>query len=175
MCGDDAKPRMGAKVVTGVGNVSTSCDGACPRHPRTSPPRSLLALSPLMRMGFFRPSRLFLTLLALSTASIITSAKDTSVSGPRNLISGDQPPRDNALLLPLNGQPASNRIDGLLVMPRLWSRQQQLTCATNYSVCEGTEFCCPDGNACCSGESSRFSAKAFSEEMWVVIPSDSFY
>jgi len=82
----------------------------------------------------------------------VTNAQLASVSDPsREPISDGQPVRDNVLLLPLNAQLAKERIDGLLVPSKLWSRQETITCPTNYTVCQGSQFCCPDGNACCSG------------------------
>jgi len=100
-------------------------------------------------MGLFRPLRLFFALLAFSALFTLASAQEASVRGR---ISDGQPLRDNVLLFPLNGQLAGNRIAGLLVPLKLWSRQQEVTCATNHSACEGAQFCCPDGNVCCSGE-----------------------
>lgn len=117
-------------------------------------------------MGLLRPSRLFLLLLALAAASMDTSAQ--TASDP--VISDGQPVHDDALLLPLTGQLASNRIDGLLGLSGLRPRQQQLACATDFVGCTGTQFCCPVGNVCCPGESSRFLANTFAERMWVMTP-----
>lgn len=99
-------------------------------------------------MGPLRLLRLLFTLIALTT---LTSAQLVSALDPPTLISNDQPTRDNVLLLPLNGQLAKKRIDGLLVPSKLWSRQTEAACATNYTACQGSQFCCPDGNVCCSG------------------------
>lgn len=126
---------------------------SCPL-PSTPQPYYRLPLTlslPLVRMGPLRPLRLFLTFAVLFAALTETSAQTSSALGPK--ISDASPVRDNILLLPLNGQPATNRIDQLLLQSGLHRRQQQLTCTTNYTACEGTQFCCPDGNVCCSGES----------------------
>ena len=109
--------------------------------------------SSLPRMGPIRLLHLSLTLLAFSAPFTVASAQDASVSDPPNeMISEGQPLRDNVLLFPLYGQLASNQVDGLLLFLKLWSRQQEVTCATNYTACQGSQFCCPDGNSCCSGE-----------------------
>ena len=152
---------MGANHRKRVPLVQYCFDALGLDQPRASPPLTFLTLSPVMRMGLPRPSRIFLVFLALVAVSTVTSAQSPSVLGPRKLISDSgQPLPDNALLLPLNGQQASNnRLDGLLVLSGLRSRQQQVTCTTNYTACQGTDFCCPNGNMCCSGESSRFSAQ----------------
>jgi len=98
-------------------------------------------------MGLFSPLRIFFALLAFSALFTVTGAQDP----PKERISDGQPLRDNALLFPLNGQLAINRIDGLLVPFKLWSRQQEVTCTTNHTACQASQFCCPDGNVCCSG------------------------
>lgn len=113
----------------------------------------LLLLSSLARMELLGPLRLFLTLLALATPLTITSAQAASALDPvGGMISGGQPIGDNVLLFPLSGQLSKETIDGLLVPSKLWSRKQEATCATKYALCRGTQFCCPDGNVCCSGE-----------------------
>lgn len=100
-----------------------------------------------MRMGLSRQLSLLSTFLACTALLVAASAQDP----PKELISDGQPLHDNALLYPQYGQLAGNQIDGLLVSLKFWSRQQQVTCATNYTECQGTQFCCPNGNACCSG------------------------
>lgn len=127
-------------------------------RPPPSTPSSTSTLHPFARMRLLRPIRLFLALVALTAASTITSAQDASFFDPKKSVSDGQPVHDNALLVPLNGQLASNRIDVLLLPSKLRSRQQVPTCATNYTVCQGSDFCCPEGNACCPGESSRSPA-----------------
>ena len=107
-------------------------------------------------MGPLRAFHLFLISLAVSAPSIIASAQDAPIlDPPREVITDGQPLRDNVLLFPLYGQLAKNTIDGLLFPSKLWSRQQQVACATNYTTCQGTQFCCPDGNVCCSSELLR--------------------
>lgn len=123
-----------------------------------------------MRMGILWSLRLFLTLLALATPFAVTNAQFGS--DPREAISDGRPVPDNVLLLPLNGHLAKNRMARLLVPSGLWSRQQELTCATNYAMCEGTGYCCPDGNACCAGQ---FSLGSWAEGMWVMILMAFFY
>jgi len=104
--------------------------------------------------------RLFLVFLAAPT---VTAAKFPSALDTREPIFDGQPVHDNVLLLPLTGQPASSRIDGLLDPSNLWPRRQAPICAVNYSVCVGIEYCCPDGNVCCPGEFSWLSADPFEE------------
>jgi hypothetical protein len=111
----------------------------------------LLTLLTLMRMGPLRPLYILFALLALATPFTIASAHLTSDLDPPTLIPDNQRAPDNVLLLPLNGRLAKNRIDGLLVPSKLWSRQQEVTCATNYTACQGSQFCCPNGSACCPG------------------------
>ena len=96
---------------------------------------------------------LSLAFLAFVIAPPVTAVKFPSALDPRDLISDGRLELDNALLLPLSGQLASNQINGLLVPSKLWPREQESICATNYTTCVGTGFCCPDGNVCCSGES----------------------
>lgn len=97
--------------------------------------------------------RLFFTLFAFVAPLAVASAQDASVlDPPTDMISEGQPLRDNVLLYPLYGQPASNQLDGLLGSLKLWKRQQNVTCATNYTICQGSQFCCQSGNTCCSGE-----------------------
>lgn len=100
-------------------------------------------------MGLLRPLHLFLAFLVVLTP--ITSAQFASVLDPPTLTSDDQPAPDNALFFPLNRLLSKKRIEELLVPSKLWSRQQQVTCITNYTACQGSQFCCPDGNVCCPG------------------------
>lgn len=124
-----------------------------------SPSSSLIYTRPLYilpppsrKMVPSRLSRLLFIFLALAAPFTISSAQIAPVLDlPTELIPDGQPAPDNLLFLPLSGTVAKQRIDGLLVPSRLWSRQQEVTCTTNYSVCQGSQLCCPTGNVCCSG------------------------
>ena len=143
--------RSGANSNSCPANVGMSSRVACP--PPSTRLLSLTSHPPLTRMGLSQSFRLFLTLLALATPFAVASAQDVSVlDPPMEMISDGYPVGDNVLLFPLNAQQARNRIDGLLVLSKLWSRQQEVTCASNYTTCEGSGYCCPEGNACCSGK-----------------------
>lgn len=122
-------------------------------------------------MGPLRLLHLLFTLLALTTLS---SAQIASALDPPTLISNDQPTRDSLLLLPLNGRLAKQRIDGLLVPSKLWSRQTGAACPTNYTACQGSQFCCPDGNVCCSGGFLAVLGQYVREEAVDDDPCDSF-
>ena len=121
-----------------------------------------LAAFTLMRVGRLPSLQLLPALLALATLTV-TAAESPFDSDSRKLISDGQPVIDNTLLLPLNGQLTRDRINGLLVPPKLWPRQQESICVANYTACVGTGFCCPDGSVCCPDEFSHPSANAFVE------------
>lgn len=107
-------------------------------------------------MAPLRAFYLFIASLTFAAHFAIASAQDAPVLDlPRETITDGQSLRDNVLLLPLYGQLAKSQLDGLLVSPKFWSRQQQVTCTTNYTICQGTQFCCPGGNVCCSGQFLR--------------------
>ena len=108
-----------------------------------------------MTVGLLTSIRLSLALVTLVIAPTVTAANFPPALDPRGLISDGQPVSDEALLRPLIGKLASNRINGLLNPSNLWPREQAPICAVNYSTCAGTEFCCPDGGVCCPGELSR--------------------
>ncbi|KAF9783293.1 hypothetical protein BJ322DRAFT_144354 [Thelephora terrestris] len=73
------------------------------------------------------------------------------MDSPTDMISDGQPLHDNVLLYPIYGQLAKNQVDGLLGSLKLWTRQQGVTCATNYTICQGSQFCCQSGSTCCTG------------------------
>jgi len=105
-----------------------------------------------VKMGPSRASHIFLISLALTALFAVSSAQNAPVlDPPMEMITDGKPLRDNVLLFPLFGQQSGNKINGLLGLSKFWSRQQEVACATNYTSCQGTQFCCPNGNVCCSG------------------------
>jgi hypothetical protein len=119
------------------------------------PPPSAVDPFPLARM---KPLRLFCTLLAFTAPFSAASAQYASVvDSSTDMISDGQPLHDNVLLYPIYGQLARNQVDGLLGSLKLWTRQQGVTCATNYTICQGSQFCCQSGSTCCTGELVRIS------------------
>ena len=136
-----------------IQNVYQAAISATVRRPLSYIRALLYTLSPSRNMGPSRLLRFLFIFLALAAPFTISSAQIAPVlDPPAELIPDGQPTPDNVLFLPLSGSVTKKRIDGLLVPSRLWSRQQEVTCATNYSVCQGSQFCCPNGNVCCSGE-----------------------
>ena len=161
----------GCSRVRGGGSFKAAANGV-PERSRRAPTETLRAhllvlhphsTPPLRRreMGPVRALHFFFALLAATIPFTAVSAHDTEsvLDRPEEAFSYGQPLRDNVLLFPLDAQPARNKIDGLLSLSKLWSRQQQVACSTNYTICQGTQFCCPNGNACCSGEFLAFLRK----------------
>lgn len=140
-----------------------------PSQASCPPPSTQFFPPSVVKMGPLRAFNFLLTFLVFAAPLTLASAQDTPILEPPReaRVTDGQSLHDNVLLIPLYAQLAENRIDGLLVLSKFWSRQQNsVSCATNYTVCQGTQVCCPDGNVCCSSEFLRVSfSKSLAERV----------